>query len=440
MNFARAFHRNLTVQVLVAIALGATIGHVRPAWGVALGPLGDGFIRLIRMVVGPIVFLTIVGGIAGMGDLRKVGRIGLKALIYFEGATTLALALGLIVANVVRPGDGVVPVASTTDRQKADEFAQRGKSSGQSLADLVLHAIPENVVGAFAAGDLLQILTFAVLFGSAAAALGLKDSPLIHQFETLTAILFRVVAIITTVAPLGAFGAMAFTVGKFGLHSLVPLAKLMGCVYLTMAGFIFGVLGIACRVFGFRLLPYLSYIRQEVLLVLGTSSSESALPRMIRRCEELGADRAVVEMVIPAGYSFNLDGTSIYLSMAVLFIAQALRVPLTLGEQVGALLILMLTSKGAAGVTGAGFVTLAATLAATRVVPVEGLALLIGVDRFMSEARAITNVIGNGVAALCVARWEGAFDSQKFAHAVRVGPEGSLDKPRPAPVDLAELA
>ena len=403
---ARPIYKNLSVQVLTAIALGATIGALKPAWGESLRPVGEGFIRLIKMVVGPIIFLTVTAGIAGMGDLKKVGRVGGKALLYFEILTTLALLIGLLVANVLRPGDGVRPAGSAA-QATTQAAAYVDQAAHKTTAEFVLNIIPESAVGAFAGGDVLQILLVSVLFGLGMAAAGPRVQKLTDGLEMLTAVLFKMVALIMTLAPLGAFGAMAYTVGKYGLHTLVPLAKLMACVYLTMALFIFVVLGIVCRLFGFRLWQYLAYIKEEILLVLGTSSSESALPRMIEKMEKAGCSRAVVGLVIPAGYSFNLDGTSIYLSMAVIFIAQAYGIDLSFGQQAYVMAILLLTSKGAAGVTGSGFVTLAATLAATHVLPVEGVALLLGVDRFMSEARAITNVIGNGVATLCVSRWEG---------------------------------
>jgi aerobic C4-dicarboxylate transport protein len=415
--------------VLTAIAIGATIGAVRPDWGQALQPLGEGFIRLVKMVVGPIIFLTIVVGIAGMGDLKKVGRVGGKALIYFEIVTTIALAIGLLVANVVKPGVGVDtsaarsqaiaatnPSAGAAGGTQVQQYAAEAKK--HSTSEFLLNVIPDNVVGAFAKGDLLQILFFAVLFGTAVAGLGERASGIVGGLERLIEVMFRIVAIVMKVAPIGAMGAMAYTVGKFGLSSLLPLVKLMACVYLTMALFIFVVLGAICRVFGVSLLRYLAFIREEIVLVLGTSSSESALPRMIEKLEIMGCGRAVVGMVIPAGYSFNLDGTSIYLSMAVLFIAQAFGVHLGFWQQVSVMGILMLTSKGAAAVTGSGFVTLAATLAATHVLPVEGLALLLGVDRFMSEARAITNLIGNGVATIVVSKMEGEFDVERYEAAM----------------------
>ena len=442
----KSIYKNLTFQVLTAILIGLSIGYFKPDWGVALQPLGDGFIRLIKMVVGPIIFLTIVCGIASMGGIRKVGRVGAKALIYFEVITTLALAIGLLVANFVEPGTrdgrgiavattdegaaattttqdtkGVIPVSeparlanSAADEQVAKYAKEANK---HSLVDSFLNVIPVSIVGAFAEGNLLQILFFAVLFGVAISSLGMRESALMTGLDHLTEVMFRVVAMIMKVAPLGALGAMAYTVGKFGIASLVPLAKLMACVYLTMALFIFVVLGLVCRLFGFSLLKYLRFIREEIVLVLGTSSSESALPRMIEKLELMGCSRGVVGLVIPAGYSFNLDGTSIYLSMAVMFIAQAYGIDLSISQQLYIMGVLMLTSKGAAAVTGGGFVTLAATLEATDILPIEGLALLLGVDRFMSEARAITNLIGNGVATVVVSKLEGEFDEAAYDHA-----------------------
>jgi aerobic C4-dicarboxylate transport protein len=458
---ARPLYKNLTVQVLTAIAAGALIGAVSPSWGAALAPLGEGFVRLVKMVVGPIIFLTIVGGIGGLGDLKKVGRVGLKALIYFEVVTTLALGIGLVVGNVVKPGSQIhaevkqvapaggdagaaagagkpdstaaeagSPSNSATqggeaksDESQVEEYTQKAKK--QSTKDFLLNVIPESVVGAFAQGDLLQILFFSVLFGAALAGLGESGKSLRAGLEWLMVVMFRVVAIIMKVAPLGAFGAMAGTVGKFGLKALAPLMTLMGCVYLTMAAFIFIGLWMVARLFGFSLWRYLVFIKEEILLVLGTSSSESALPRMIEKLERLGCGRGVVGLVIPAGYSFNLDGTSIYLSMAVLFIAQAYGVHMSVVQQLEVMGLLMLTSKGAAAVTGGGFVTLAATLSATHVLPVEGLALVLGVDRFMSEARAITNLIGNGVATIAVSRMERDFDDAKFRAAT--GPDAKTN-------------
>jgi len=434
----KRLHQNLTVQVLTAIAIGAAIGAIWPEHGKALKPVMDAFINLIKMVIGPVIFLTIVVGVASMGDLKKVGRVGVKALIYFEVVTTLALGIGLVIVNAAKPGHGV----DTSQARVTPEVAKLQEQSKQmSTADFLLHIVPDNAVGAFARGDILQILFFSVLFALAVTALGARGAPVVRGMEHLTEVMFRMVAIIMKFAPLGAMGAMAYTVGAFGLKTLLPLMKLMACVYLTMAIFIFVVLGAICRAFGFSLWRYLVFIREEILLVLGTSSSESALPRMIEKLELLGCRRDVVGLVIPAGYSFNLDGTSIYLSMATLFIAQAFGIQMSIGQQLYAMAILMLTSKGAAAVTGAGFVTLVATISATHILPIEGVALLFGVDRFMSEARAITNLIGNGVATLCVSRWERSFDVEQYRRAMagqalaepaRLPPELAADLARPA--------
>jgi len=407
--------RNLTVQVLVAVACGVALGVVNPGFAKQLKPVGDTFVNLVKMVITPIIFLTIVHGIASMADLRRLGRVGGKALLYFELVSTLALAIGLLIVNVTKPGAGLD--ASAMAGGDVSAYTKAGASQG--TLEFLLHIVPSNVVGAFAAGDLLPVVFFSVLFGVALTAVGEAGRDIADLLLRLQAVFFRIVAIVMKVAPIGAFGAMAYTIGTFGLKTLLPLGRLMLDVYLTMAVFIFVVLGTICRLYGFRLLKFLRYIREEILLVLGTSSSESALPRMIEKLERYGCAKPVVGLVIPTGYSFNLDGTSIYLSMATIFIAQVYRVDLSWTQQLTLLGILMLTSKGAAGVTGSGFIVLASTLAATRTVPVEGVALLLGVDRFMSEARAITNVIGNGVATLVVSRSEGAFDDAKRAIAER---------------------
>ncbi|HVT90375.1 MAG TPA: dicarboxylate/amino acid:cation symporter [Tepidisphaeraceae bacterium] len=411
---AKPIYKNLTVQVLTAVLIGVIVGYLNPMLGTQLKPLGDAFIRLVTMVVGPIIFLTIVVGIVSMGDLKKVGRVGAKAILYFEIVTTLALVIGLLVANVLKPGVGIDTHGA--DASKIQQYVQAAEH--RTFIDFVLNIIPDQIFGAFARGELLQVVFFAILFGMALTSLNMKGSALIKGLEQLTEVMFKIVAMIMRVAPLGALGAMAYTVGAFGIASLLSLAKLMACVYLTMAIFIFVVLGLICRLYGFRLWPYLRFIKEEILLALGTSSSESVLPRMIEKLELMGCGRAVVGMVIPAGYSFNMDGTSIYLSMAVVFIAQAFGVKMGFWGQAYMLAILMLTSKGAAGVTGAGFVTLAATLTATHQLPVEGLALLLGVDRFMSEARTITNLIGNGVATIVVSKMEGEFNQAQFEAAM----------------------
>ncbi|MEP6619127.1 MAG: dicarboxylate/amino acid:cation symporter [bacterium] len=410
----KQLHRNLTVQVLVAIALGVLVGVVSPDTGKAMRVLGDTFITLVKMVITPIIFLTVVLGIANMRDLRKVGRVGGKALLYFEIVTTFALAIGMLVANVTRPGEGLdVAALSGGDVSK---FTEAGKSL--TFVELFTHIVPSSVVAAFATGDVLQVVFFAVLFGAALASVGEAGAPLSAWLDILAKVFFRIVAVIMKVAPIGAFGAMAFTVGTFGLKSLLPLGKLMLDVYLTMFLFIFVVLNLILRASGFSLWNYLTFIREEILIVLGTSSSEAALPRMIDKMERYGCSRSIVGLVIPAGYSFNLDGTSIYLSMAALFVTQAFGVHLTLPQQLSMLGVLMLTSKGAAGVTGSGFIVLASTLSAMHVVPLQGVAILLGVDRFMSEARAITNLIGNGAATLVISRSEQSFDESVRIRAI----------------------
>jgi aerobic C4-dicarboxylate transport protein len=410
----RRLYRNLTVQVLTAIALGVLLGLLAPGAGRAMKPLGDTFVNLVKMVIAPVIFLTIVLGVATMRDLRKVGRVGGKALLYFELVTTFALAIGLVIVNITQPGAGLD--VSALAKGDVSNFTQQGKA--MTFTDFVTHIVPSSAVDAFARGDVLQVVFFAVLFGVALASLGESGAALTDILERLSKVMFRIVAIVMKVAPIGAFGAMAFTVGTFGVKSLLPLGRLMLDVYAAMALFIFVVLNLILRAYGFSLWEYLKFIREEILVVLGTSSSEAALPLMIDKMERYGCARTVVGLVIPAGYSFNLDGTSIYLSMAALFVAQAFGVHLGLAQQLSVLGVLMLTSKGAAGVTGSGFIVLASTLSAMRVVPVEGVAILLGVDRFMSEARAITNLIGNGAATLVVARSEHAFDDAARVAAV----------------------
>ena len=401
----RTLHRNLTVQVLFAISLGVLLGLVAPAVARGMKPVGDTFVNLVRMVIAPVIFLTVTLGIANMRDLKKVGRVGGKALLYFEIVTTFALAIGLIVVYVTKPGAGLD--VSALAKGDISKYAEAGKA--MSFVETLTHVVPASVVDAFARGDVLQIVFFAVLFGVALASMGERGQPLVSVLEVLSHVIFRIVALVMKVAPIGAFGAMAYTVGTFGARSLLPLGRLMLDVYITMALFIFVVLNLILRAYGFSLWHYLKHIREEIVLVLGTSSSEAALPRMLEKMERYGCARSVVGLVIPAGYSFNLDGTSIYLSMAALFVAQAFKVDLSIGQQLSVLGVLMLTSKGAAGVTGSGFIVLASTLSVMRVVPIEGVAILLGVDRFMSEARAITNLIGNGAATLVIARSENAF-------------------------------
>ncbi|MET3208180.1 UNVERIFIED_CONTAM: aerobic C4-dicarboxylate transport protein [Paenibacillus sp. PvR008] len=412
--------KNLTVQVVIAIVLGILLGHFFPATGEKLKVLGDAFIKLIKMVIAPIVFFTVVHGIASMGDMKKVGRIGGKALLYFEIVTTIALAIGLIVVNLVRPGAGIDVSKATGD---VSQYAQKAAETSHGLVDFIVGIIPENVVSAMAGGDLLPILFFAILFGLSLTAMGEQAKPVIVLFDKLSHAFFGIVNMIMKLSPIAAFGAMSYTIGKFGIGSLTSLGKLMGSVYLTMALFIIIVLGMIARMYGFSIFKFIAYIKEEILLVLGTSSSESALPRMMDKMEKYGCSKSVVGLVIPTGYSFNLDGTAIYLSMAAIFVAQASGVDMTVWQQLTLLGILMLTSKGAAGVTGSGFITLAATLAAFPSIPLAGMALLLGVDRFMSEARAITNLIGNGVATVIVAKSENEFHPDRQAEIAPVPTE-----------------
>ena len=404
-------YSSLYFQVLVAIALGVLFGFVAPEQAAAMKPLGDGFIKLVKMLIAPIVFTTVVVGIAHMGAMKDVGRIGLRALIYFEVVSSLALAIGLIVVTVLKPGVGVGFDPATADVSAVSAYTSQ--SQHLSTIDFLLNVIPDTVVGAFARGEVLQVLLFSVLFGLALLRLGPRAERLVQVIATASDALFDVVGLIMRLAPLGAFGAMAFTVGRYGIGSLVALGWLMAGVYLTCAFFVFGVLGSIAAATGFSLIKFLRYIGEEILIVLGTSSSESALPRIMAKLEHLGCAKPVVGLVVPTGYSFNLDGTSIYMTMAAIFVAQASGVHLSFGQEIGILGVLLLTSKGAAAVTGSGFVTLAATLAAFPTIPVAGLTLLLGVDRFMSEARAITNLIGNAVATMVIAKWDGALDLER---------------------------
>lgn len=407
----KPFYRSLYFQVIIAIVIGILIGHFYPETAVTLKPLGDGFIKLVKMIIGPVIFCTIVTGMAGMQDLKKVGSVGAKSLLYFEVLTTVALLIGLIAINIIRPGDGM-----NIDPTKLDTTALNTMTTGkspQSTVEFLINIIPKNIVDAFAQGDLLQILVFSVLFGVATSKLGARVQPVTEFIKSFSNILFGIIHIIMKLAPLGAFGAMAFTIGKYGLGSLKSLAQLMGTFYLTCGFFIIIILGSVMYFLRLNIFKLLIHIKEELLIVLGTSSSESALPGLIEKMERAGCSKSVVGLVIPTGYSFNLDGTSIYLTMAAVFIAQATNTPVSLQQQVSLLLILMLTSKGAAGVTGSGFITLAATLPATGNIPVAGLALILGIDRFMSEARALTNIIGNAVATLVISKWEGELDMKK---------------------------
>ena len=404
--------KSLYVQVLIAIAIGVGLGHFYPSVGADMKPLGDGFIKLIKMIIAPIIFCTIVVGIAGMEDMKKVGKTGGYAILYFEVVSTIALIIGLIIVNVWQPGAGMNVDASALDTKSLDKYTGPGKM--QTTTEFLLNIIPTSVVDAFAKGDMLQVLFFSVLFGYALHSFGQRGKPIFELIEKLSHILFGIVGVLMKVAPIGAFGAMAYTIGKHGVGSLVQLANLMGAFYLTCVIFVVGVLGLIAKLHGFSVIKLIKYIKEELFLVLGTSSSESALPRLMAKMENAGAQKSVVGLVVPTGYSFNLDGTSIYLTMAAVFIAQATNTPMDLGQQISLLVILLLTSKGAAGVTGSGFIVLAATLSAVGTVPVAGLALILGIDRFMSEARALTNFIGNSVATLVVAKWCDALDSKKL--------------------------
>ncbi len=399
--------KSLYFQVLVAIALGVLIGFLDPGAGAAMKPLGDGFIKLIKMIIAPVIFCTVVLGIAGAEDLKKVGRTGALSLLYFELVSTLALIVGLVIVNVVRPGAGMNVDVRTLDSSALAAYTGPGKMTG--MKDFLLGVIPSTFFDAFAKGEVLQVLLLAVLFGIALQHTGGRENIVFRLIENLSRVLFAIVGMIMKTAPVGAFGAMAFTIGAYGLGSLVPLAKLMGTFYLTCVIFIFAVLGSIARVHGFSIWKLLRCIKEELLIVLATSSSESVLPRIMTKLESFGAGKSTVGLVIPTGYSFNLDGTAIYLTMAAVFISQATNTPMTLMQQVTLLAVLLLTSKGAAGVTGSGFIVLAATLSAIGHLPVAGLALILGIDRFMSEARALTNIIGNSVATLVVANWNRRF-------------------------------
>lgn len=403
------FYQSLYFRVIVGIILGVALGAFYPNLGEQMKPLGDGFIKLIKMIIAPIIFLTVVVGIAGIGDMKKLGRVGLKALLYFEVVSTIALVIGLIVVRTFEPGAGI---NATPESLNADAV-QQYTTQQMSVVEHILHIIPDTIFGAFANGDILQVLLIAILFGVALVSFGERGKPLVKAFDSISHVLFGIIAIIMKAAPIGAFGAMAFTIGKYGIKTLLPLGKLMLCVYLTSAFFVFVVLGLIAYLHKFSLLKFLKYIKEEILIVLGTSSSESALPRMMVKLERLGCSKSVVGLVIPSGYSFNLDGTAIYLTIAAIFVAQATNTDLTLYQELQILLILMLTSKGAAAVTGGGFITLAATLTSVGTIPVAGIALLLGVDRFMSEMRSITNLIGNGVATIVVSKWENAFDAKR---------------------------
>jgi aerobic C4-dicarboxylate transport protein len=425
----KPLYRSLYAQVLTAVVLGALLGYLYPHLGEEMKPLGDGFIKLIKMLIAPIIFCTVVVGIAGMEDMKKVGKTGGLALLYFEVVSSVALVIGLVLVNVMKPGAGMNIDPATLDTKGIAAYTGPGKMG--NTVDFLLNIIPNTVVDAFARGEILQVLLFAVLFGFALHRFGGRGTLVFDMIEKASHVLFTIVGYIMKLAPLGAFGAMAFTIGKYGLGSLFSLGKLMGAFYLTCLIFIFGVLGIIARFHGFSIWKFIKYIKEELLIVLGTSSSESVLPRMMEKMENLGVKKSTVGLVIPTGYSFNLDGTSIYLTMAAVFIAQATNTPMTLTQELTLLAVLLLTSKGAAGITGSGFIVLAATLSAVGHVPVAGLALILGIDRFMSEARALTNLIGNGVATVVVAKWTGDVDMERLhAH---------LDHPDPDEADEPEV-
>ncbi len=412
-------YKHLYVQVLFAIVCGVLLGHFYPQTGADMKPLGDGFIKLIKMIIAPIIFCTVVIGIAGMSDMKKVGRVGGKALLYFEIVSTFALVIGLVIVNFVKPGVGMNADPAKLDTKAISGYVTQAKA--QNTVDFIMNVIPTTVIDAFAKGDILQVLLFAVLFGFALSSMGERGRPVTEFIERASQAFFSVVGMIMKLAPVGAFGAMAFTIGRFGFASLLPLGSLMLCFYATCLLFVFVVLGIIAQLTGFNIWRFIVYIREELLIVLGTSSSESVLPRIMAKLEALGCSKSVVGITIPTGYSFNLDGTAIYLTMAAIFVAQATNTPLSLMDELTILGVLLLTSKGATGVTGSGFITLAATLSVIPTIPVAGLALILGIDRFMSEARALTNLVGNGVATVVVSKWEGELDQEKMKAALRKG-------------------
>lgn len=408
----KPLYTHLYFQVLVAIALGVSLGHLYPAAGEAMKPLGDGFVKFIKMLIGPIIFVTVVHGIASMGDLKKVGRVGIKALVYFEVLTTLALVIGLVVVNVLKPGAGMNVDVASLDANAVASFV--AKSKEESAVGFILDIIPNTFFSGFVDGNILQVLLVALLFAFALQSLGPRGKPMLDFVAQIGDVLFKMVGFIMKLAPIGAFGAMAFTIGRYGIDKLSSLAFLMFSFYLTCLIFLFGVLGVIAWLSGFSILRFLAYIKDELLIVLGTSSSESVLPRLIAKMRKAGCEESVVGLVVPTGYSFNLDGTCIYLTMAAIFLAQATNTELTIGQELSILGVLLLTSKGAAGVTGSGFITLAATLGSTSHIPVASLALILGIDRFMSEGRALMNLIGNGVATIVIAKSEGAIDEETF--------------------------
>ncbi|WP_275129313.1 dicarboxylate/amino acid:cation symporter [Steroidobacter cummioxidans] len=413
---SQPFYKILYVQVLIAIAIGVALGVLYPHWGEAMKPLGDGFIKLIKMIIPVVIFCTVVSGISGMHDAKKVGRVGGKAILYFEVVSTFALLIGLIVANVFKPGAGFNADPATLDSGAISSYTRAAEH--QSMVDFLLHMIPDTLISAFVGGDVLQVLVIAVLFGLSLSAMGPRGEGVRAGIDSVAQVIFKLLGLIMKAAPIGAFGAMAFTIGRYGISALLPLLKLVAAFYLTAALFVVIVLGLIARWVGVNIFRYIAYIKEELLIVLGTSSSESVLPSLMQKLERMGCSKPVVGLVVPAGYSFNLDGTNIYMTMAALFVAQATNTDLTLTQELTLLGVAMITSKGAAGVTGSGFVTLAATIAVVPTIPIEGMALILGIDRFMSECRALTNFIGNGVATIFVARWENELDHQKMAVAL----------------------
>ncbi|WP_213879942.1 dicarboxylate/amino acid:cation symporter [Pseudomonas sp. dw_358] len=419
MTTRQPFYKSLYFQVILAIIVGVLIGHYYPQAGVSLKPLGDGFIKLIKMVIAPIIFCTVVSGIAGMQSMKSVGKTGGYALLYFEIVSSISLIIGLVVVNVVQPGAGMHIDPTKLDASKVASYVAAG--ADQSIVGFILNIIPNTIVSAFATGDILQVLMFSVIFGFALHRLGAYGKPLLDLIDRFAHAMFNIINMIMKLAPLGALGAMAYTIGAYGVGSLLQLGQLMACFYITCVLFVLVVLGAIARGHGFSVIKLIRYIREELLIVLGTSSSESALPRMLVKMERLGAKKSVVGLVIPTGYSFNLDGTSIYLTMAAVFIAQATDTHMDLTHQITLILVLLLSSKGAAGVTGSGFIVLAATLSAVGTLPVAGLTLILGIDRFMSEARALTNLVGNAVATLVVAKWVGELDEAKMTAELAAG-------------------
>src|SRR5215813_2037170 len=413
------WYKILYVQVLIAIFLGVMIGWLKPDLGKELKPLGDGFIALIKMMIAPVIFCTVVHGISSMGDLKRVGRVGLKALVYFEVVSTVALAVGLLVGEILKPGAGFNIDPATIDPKSVATYVTKAKEEG--IIPHLMAIIPDSYVGALARGDLLQVLLVSILSGFAIAFMGKAGEPIAHAIDQAAKVFFGIIRMIVRIAPIGAFGAMAFTVGAYGLTSLWNLVQLIATFYLTSILFVLLVLGAIARLSGFSILRFIAYIKDELLIVLGTSSSETVLPNMIQKMERLGASKSVVGLVIPTGYSFNLDGTNIYMTLATLFLAQATNTPLGIGQEFGILAVAMITSKGASGVTGAGFVTLAATLAIVPDIPIQSLAILLGIDKFMSECRALTNLCGNGVACIVISRWEGELDAKEL-HEVMAHP------------------